>query len=116
MAYLLVLMYTGVTVVRECSGGRGDSPPATLSICLMPTLSTGVLIARSIVREVIASRCHGGKMSRSQKNEKITFLCMTALRNKTVAYTSFSIVRQCKSPSLSRKIFEIQTFCDHGIT
>ena len=27
MAYLLVLMYTGVTVVRECSGGRGDSPP-----------------------------------------------------------------------------------------
>ena len=67
MAYLPVLMYTGVTVVRECSGGRGDSPPATLSICLMPTLSTGVLIARSIVREVIASRCHGGKMSRSQQ-------------------------------------------------
>ena len=67
MAYLLVLMYTGVTVVRECTGGRGDSPPETLSICLMPTLSTGVLIARSIVREVIASRCHGGKMSRSQQ-------------------------------------------------
>ena len=67
MAYLLVLLYTGVTVVRKCSGGRGDSPPATLSICLMPTLSTGVLIARSIVREVIASRCHGGKMSRSQQ-------------------------------------------------
>ena len=106
MAYLLVLMYTGVTVVRECTGGRGDSPPETLSICLMPTLSTGVLIARSTVREVIVSRCHGGKMSRSQqalvlkiwqeKNEKMTFLCMTALRNKTVAYTSFSIVRQCK--------------------
>ena len=31
----------------------------------MPTLSTAVLIARSIVREVIASSCHGGKMSRS---------------------------------------------------
>ena len=67
MAYLLVLMYTGVTVVRECSGGRRDSPPETLSICLMPTLSTGVLIARSTVREVIVSRCHGGKMSRSQQ-------------------------------------------------
>ena len=28
----------------------------------------------------------------------------------------FSIVRQCKYPSLSRKIFEIQKFCYHGIT
>ena len=27
MAYLLVLMYTGVTVVRKGSGGRGDNPP-----------------------------------------------------------------------------------------
>ena len=50
MAYLLALMYTGVTVVTECRGGRRDTtpPPFTSSICLMPTLSTAVLIALSI--------------------------------------------------------------------
>ena len=51
MAYLLALMFTGVTVVRKGCGGGGDSTPApTSSICLMPSLSTAALIALSIDR------------------------------------------------------------------
>ena len=121
MAYLLALMYTGVTVVREGSGGKGDSPPATSSICVMPTLSTAALIALSIDRRsrhvtlpwwqnVWISTNLGPKNMAEEKNIYI-FPCMTALRNKTVVYTFFRIVRQCKQPSLSRKIFEIQKFC-----
>ena len=36
MAYLLALMYTGVSLVRECSGGRGDSPPPTFHFIHLP--------------------------------------------------------------------------------
>ena len=45
MASLLTLMYTGVTVVREGSGG-GEENPTNFALC--PPLSTAVLIALSI--------------------------------------------------------------------
>ena len=47
-----------------------------------------------------------------QKLHVWLFLCIIALRNKTVALSS--IVRQCKWLSLPRKIVEIQNFCYHG--
>ena len=44
----------------------------------------------------------------------MTFLCKIAYRKKNGSpYLSF-IVRQCKWPSLSRKVFEIQKTCFHG--
>ena len=44
----------------------------------------------------------------------MTFLCKIACRKKNGSpYLSF-IVRQCKWPSLSRKVFEIQKTCFHG--
>ena len=42
------------------------------------------------------------------------FLCMIILRTKTVAHTFFSMFQQCKWPSLSREILEINKFCYHG--
>ena len=36
MAYLLALMYTGVTVVTECRGGRRDTTPPPLHFIHLP--------------------------------------------------------------------------------
>ena len=72
------------------------------------------------------SRCSGSKISESQqnvalqiwqekKNEKIDvykFHDYTQEQNDSPYFSS--IVRQCKWPSISRKMIEIQTFCCHG--
>ena len=75
--------------------------------------------------EVATSRCHGSKISGSlqtvvlqiwqKKNEKIDvykFHDYTQEQNGSPYFSS--IVRECKWPSLSRKIIEIQKFCCHG--
>ena len=75
--------------------------------------------------EVVTSRCHGSKISISQKqwpykygrekNEKIDvykFHDYTQEQNDSPYF--YSIFRQCKWPSLSRKMIEIQKFCCHG--
>ena len=76
--------------------------------------------------EVVTSRCHGRKFldlnnlwcykydRKTTKMACFSFLCMTALRKKKVAPYFPSIVRQCKWPSLSRKIVEMQMFWYHG--
>ena len=73
------------------------------------------------------SRCHRNKISRSQrsrgpvnmaekKNEKnglYNFGVYECTREQNGSPYFCSIVRQCKWPSLSRKIVEIQKFCYH---
>ena len=44
----------------------------------------------------------------------MTFLCVIALRTKTVAHNSFLPLGQHKWPSLSGKIIQVQKFCYHG--
>lgn len=72
-------------------------------------------------REEVVSRCHGSNMSKKpqsckydrkkrKKSTCMTFPCMIALGSP---YFS-SIVRQCKWPSVSRKIIEIRKCSYHG--
>ena len=81
--------------------------------------------------EVATSRCHGGKISGSQKNNGAPGLCKYDKKDEKIdikydflvhncsqgqsgsPYFS-SIVRQCKWSSLSRKIVEIKKTCYHG--
>ena len=74
------------------------------------------------------SRCHRSKISRSQrsrgpvnmaekKNEKnglYNFRVYECTREQNGSPYFCSIVQQCKWPSLSRKIVEIQKFCYRG--
>lgn len=56
MAYLLVLMYTGVTVVRKGSGGRGDNPRPPHFIHLPYAHPIDSCIDRTFYRQEKSSR------------------------------------------------------------
>ena len=75
-------------------------------------------------REVVTSRCHSNEISGSQETvvlqtwdekekEKMDRYEFPVSDSTDRAYFS-SIVRQCKWPSLSGNIVEIQKFCYHG--
>ena len=75
-------------------------------------------------REVVTSRCHGHNISWSQQtvvlqiwqkkeNEKMDRYEFPVLDSTDSPYFS-STVRQCKWPSVSGNIVEIQKFCYHG--
>lgn len=52
---------------------------------------------------------------KQKKSTCMTFQCMIAFRNKTVAHTFLSSFDNANSrPSLSRKVVEIQKTCFHG--
>ena len=94
-----------------------------------PTRSTTqiLVVTRHQRGEAVTSRCHGSEISGSQQavvlqiwqeKKMIKMTCMTPLHDCTQdqngsPYFS-SIVRQCKWPSLSWKIVEVQEFCFHG--
>ena len=55
-----------------------------------------------------------GPANIAEKNEKIDMYDFPVSDCTQEQNGSFSIVRQCKWPSMSRAIVEIQKFCYHG--
>ena len=127
MAYLLALMFTGVTVVRKGCGGGGDSTPApTSSICLMPSLSTAALIALSIDRrsrrvtlswwQNVWISTNLGPKNMAEKKWKDDFSVQDCTQEQNGSlYFFFHRSAIQKAVSVENDL-EIQKFCDHGIT
>ena len=70
------------------------------------------MVAKSLDLNKPWSRKYGGKKTKRNDTYDCSVHCCTLEQNGNSHF--FSIVRQCKWPSLSRKVVEIHKCCYHG--